>query len=578
MKQRLNSCSSIFIAAILLIILALLTIFVARSPKIAVAPTPTAIPTFISRSALALAPSPAFPFDLPDLPTFTPTPTITPTPTVTPTSSPTPLPTYVAEVLGELVNLRSGPGSDYEALAILPLSDQVELLGKTADGEWIMVRAKDGQEGWIYKDLLQPQDGARMAVVTPPPTPTPGPPQVIVELANLRTGPGAVYDLVTMLPMGAIFVPEARNEAGDWVFGATPEGQEGWLFTTLLSDFNYMNSLPQRPPPPTPTPGPPTPVASAPIHLAAPAAAPAGRIPPLVLANYFTWYDPNSWDACNISAGDQPLRRYHSDDPATIASQIQMALSAGIDGFTMQWVGPGDRTDSNFATLLAQSAGQPFYSTVVFLRHIWPGATQANTRDAISALINTYSGSANFLRINGRPVIFFTDVYRVPVAAGQSPQQAWSSLRDQVDPNHASIWIAEGLDPSFLSVFDGLWVYKIFHADYPNDYLKARAWASRTRAHGPDKLWIATISPGWDDRNAGCRPDIRVPSRAFVKPRDNGNVYRATFNAAMQSNPDLLWINSFNEWVEGTYIEPGQYYGDLYLALTRKMAVQFKSR
>ena len=577
-KQRLNSCSSIVVALILLIIVLSLVYLNGRGQTAATAPAPSAPPTFISRAALDRAPTPALPFDLPDLPTFTPTPTITPTPTLTPTPTPTPLPTYVAEIIGELVNLRSGPGSDYEVLTIIPLGDEVELVGKTADGEWILVRTNEGQEGWIYRELLQPETDAKMAVLTPPPTPTPGPPQIIVELANLRSGPGAVYDLITMLPQGAIFVPEARNETGDWVYGATPEGETGWLYTALLSEFNYINSLPQRPPPPTPTPGPATPTASTTVHLAAPAAAPAGNAPPLVLANYFAWYDASGWDACNISAGDRPLRRYHSDDPAAIARHVNLALNAGLDGFTMQWVGPGDRTDGNFAALLRQSAGKSFYSTVVFLRHIWPGATQANTRDALGYLINTYSGDPNFLRIDGRPVIFFTDVYRIPTAGGQSAQQAWASLRAQKDPNHATIWIAEGLDPSFLSVFDGLWVYKVFHADYPNDYLKASMWAARTRAYGADKLWIATISPGWDDRNAGCRPDIRVPSQPFVKPRNDGATYRATFDAAMQSNPDLLWVNSFNEWVEGTYIEPSQYYGDFYLNLTREMTTRFKSR
>ena len=83
--------------------------------------------------------------------------------------------------------------------------------------------------------------------------------------------------------------------------------------------------------------------------------------------------------------------------------------------------------------------------------------------------------------------------------------------------------------------------------------------------------------PGWDDRNAGCRPDIRVPSQPFVRARDDGNFYRATYNAAVNSNPDILWIHSFNEWVEGTYIEPSRYYGNTYLNLTRDLATAFKT-
>jgi uncharacterized protein YraI len=485
------------------------------------------------------------------------------------------LPTYVARVSAELVNVRSLPSADSEVLVIIAQDEEVELVGQINQGEWILVRLPDGREGWVFGEYLAPEPGAIIDPVTPPPTPTPSPPRITVELANLRAGPGTAYALVASLPQGTLFVPEARDASGQWLFGATPEGQEGWIFASLLSETPYINSLPVREAPPTPTPGP--------LSQAAPRPAGAaqvrpGNTPPLVLANYFAWYDGNGWGACNISAGDNALQPYHSDDPAAIGRHVNMALGAGIDGFTLQWVGPGDRTDRNFATLLNQSAGKPFYSTVIFLRHIWPGANQGNTIQAIQHLMASYSGHPNFLRIQGRPVIFFTDVYRVPRAGGQSARDAWAAIRAQVYPNRNAIWIAEGLDPGFLSVFDGLWVYKIFHAAYPNDYLKAASWAARTRAYGANKLWIATISPGWDDTRAGCKPDIRVPSQPFVKPRNDGATYRATFDAAMRSGPDLLWVNSFNEWVEGTYIEPSRFYGDHYLNLTREFAAAFKAR
>ena len=582
-QQRLNTCSSLLIAFILALIALALFLINARQPEVAQAPTPIPTPTFISRDALPLAPTPTLPFTLPELPTFTPTPTASPTPTITPTPTPTPLPTFAAKVTAELVNLRSHPSAESEVLIIIPRDAEVAMMGKVTgvEGEWIWVRTSDGQEGWIFGDFLEPEPNSVIAEITPPPTPTPSPPHVIVELANLRTGPGPVYDLITMLPRDTLFVPTARDATDAWVFGATPEGQQGWLFLQLLSPVPYLNSLPVRTPPPTPTPGvaTPTPVARSPLRLAAPAAATRGSAPaPILLANYFAWYDDNGWDACNISAGDKPLRLYHSDDPSAIAYHVDLALRAGIDGFTLQWVGPGDRTDRNFATLLNQSAGKPFHSTVVFLRHIWPGATQANTLDALRYLIATYSSHPNFLRRRDRPVIFITDVYRVPRAGGQSAQDAWAQILAQADPHRQVLWIAEGLDPTFLSLFDGLWVYKIFHAAYPNDYLKAPAWAARARAQGADKLWIATISPGWDDTRAGCRPDIRVPSHPFVKSRADGALYRATFDAAMRSDPDLLWVNSFNEWVEGSYIEPSQFYGDLYMNLTRKMAAAFHNR
>ena len=177
------------------------------------------------------------------------------------------------------------------------------------------------------------------------------------------------------------------------------------------------------------------------------------------------------------------------------------------------------------------------------------------------------------MKLNGKPVIFFTDIDRTKLrlARRRSSFGLLSAIRS--DPNGDYWWIAEGLDTSYLAVFDGLYVYKITHADYPNDYLKASMWASRVRAWeqrtGKPKLWIA--SP---DRPAGMiwtrtaiRPNrmCECPRSSHRKDRQDGAFYQATFNAAVKSKPDWLWVHSFNEWVEGTYIEPSvKYRGQVY--------------
>jgi hypothetical protein len=428
---------------------------------------------------------------------------------------------------------------------------------------------------------------------TPTRTPTPVPTfvaQVNTALANLRGGPGVAYPTLAILGEGEEVVLKGQSEAGDWLVVESANGNLGWIAADLLSETPGRERLTVLTPPPTPTPPPatatPTPAPPTPTRppIALAAAAPgSSRVPRLVLANYFVWYDAGGWGDCNISAGDRPLTPYSSDDPEAIARQVQMAIGAGIDGFTSQWIAPGERTDRNFATLLSRSQGTGFQSTVVFQRHYWAGTnpTQASTAEAIRYLLDQYGGHPNFLKINGRPVIFFTDVGRAPRGGG-SAQDAWAAIRAQADPGRASWWMAEGLDPSFLTVFDGLWLYNVTHASSPNDYVKAPRWAQNVRAWeqrtGQPKLWVATLMPGSDDSRARCKQDVRAPAPPRVRAREDGNFYRATYNAAIGSNPDLLWINSFNEWVEGTYIEPSQFYGDAYLNLTRELAAHFKGQ
>lgn len=521
-QQRARSCSALLIAFFLaLVVLTQWLLSLRPAPPPPPTPTPTLTPTFVARNAVAALPT-ATPYLLlgTPLPTFTPTPTVTPTPSPTITPTPTPIPTYAAEVGPVLTNLRTGPATLFPTVTVLGPGETVILQGKTADGEWVAVQTQGGLSGWMAAPLLANTEHVpRLAVLTPPPVPTATSTPTVTPTATPRPPVG----VAASAPVVAVVTPTAL-----------------------------------------------------------PPVATERRVPPLVLANYFVWYDLGSWDDCNISAGDRPLQPYSSDDPATVARHVQMALGAGIDGFTVQWIAPGERTDRNFAMLLAQSQGTDFRSTVVFQRHFWPGTnpTQANTVEAIRYVLGQYGHHPNFLRLEGRPVIFFTDVGRVPRHDG-SAVAAWAAIREQADPDRGSWWIAEGLDAGFLSVFDGLWVYNVTHATSPNDYVKAMRWATNVRAWeqrtGRPKLWVATLMPGSDDSRASCRQDVRLAAPPRVRAREDGAFYRATFAAALASQPDLLWINSFNEWVEGTYIEPGRLYGDFYLNLTRELAAAFKS-
>jgi len=70
------------------------------------------------------------------------------------------------------------------------------------------------------------------------------------------------------------------------------------------------------------------------------------------------------------------------------------------------------------------------------------------------------------------------------------------------------------------------------------------------------------------------RHENRTPGT--VARRLDGDLYRAQWDAAAQSDADWVVITSFNEWHEGSDIEPSKEHGEKYLRLTRKYAEQFK--
>lgn len=278
---------------------------------------------------------------------------------------------------------------------------------------------------------------------------------------------------------------------------------------------------------------------------------------PRVLAFYYAWYSSSTWAQSLVS--DLPAQPYDSGDAAAIARQIGQAKGAGIDAFVVSWIGTNNPTDWNVKTMLGQAQAANFQATIDFeVEHF---GTVSQVVSALGYVRDNLMNQPAFLRDNGRPVIFFWREQNFSVGD-------WANIRAQVDPNHDQIWIAEGTDISYQQVFDGHHLYSI--AWSPNVTATLDDWAGRVRRAGANKLWVATVMPGYDDTHTN-RPD------RFAKARDNGSFYGATWRAAIGSNPDLIIINSFNEWVEGSMIEPSVSYRNLYLDLTRQYSAQFKA-
>jgi Glycosyl hydrolase family 99 len=253
------------------------------------------------------------------------------------------------------------------------------------------------------------------------------------------------------------------------------------------------------------------------------------NVTPRVLAFYYAWYDANTWNPGLIS--DMPAQPYNSSDPAAMTRQIQQAQSAGIDAFVVSWIGQNNPTDSNFKTMLGLAQSSGFAATIDFeVEHF---GTPAQVVGALNYVRDAFMSQPAFLRDNGRPVLFFWREQNFSVGD-------WANIRAQVDPNHQQIWIAEGVDISYQQVFDGHHLYSI--AWSPNPGATLSDWSNRVRRAGSDKIWVATVMPGYDDTRTGR-------TNAFVRPRDGGNFYRTTWNAAINSRPDWVIITSFNDEV-----------------------------
>jgi hypothetical protein len=301
-------------------------------------------------------------------------------------------------------------------------------------------------------------------------------------------------------------------------------------------------------------------------------AAPLGAGPAehFVLAFYYTWFDQNTWQPSIVP--DMPTQPYISSDRNTIVRHVAQARQAGLDAFVVSWLGTGNQTDWNLGTMLSVAQGTDFKVTIDFETTSPFFQNQGDLINALRYVTSTYFNNPNWLHYHGKPVLFFWRLPAVYTAPGQSQLAAWQYIRDQVDPNRTALWIGEGDDFTYLQVFDGIHAYSIAWAPDPAGTLSLYAQQTRNQATalGVPKLWVATAMPGYNDLRTS-RPD------AFAVDRQDGNYYIRTFQGAIATNPEWIIITSFNEWVEGSQIEPSVTYGDQYLNLTSQLAGQFRA-
>jgi len=303
---------------------------------------------------------------------------------------------------------------------------------------------------------------------------------------------------------------------------------------------------------------------------AAPAASPAMQSSgdPLVLAFYYTWFDENTWTYDQLS--DLPAQPYVSRDRAAMGRHIEQAQQAGIDGFLVAWYGPNgqfNQTEPNLTALLDEAAARNFKIGILFETNSPFLGGVDSVSGALQHASQVHMSHPAYLRVDGRPVTFFwrPQIYGVG---------AWQGIRSQVDPGYNQIWISEGVDVSYLNVFDGHYLYSNTwnppsDLGYTNQKFADRVQGVEN-ATGVNKFWVSTVMPGYND--------VRIrPGSGFARDREGGAYYAQAWQAAIASQPNWVVITSFNEWPEGTYIEPSAAFGRQYLDLTANWSQQFKA-
>ncbi|HZT17369.1 MAG TPA: hypothetical protein VFA19_15640 [Gaiellaceae bacterium] len=271
------------------------------------------------------------------------------------------------------------------------------------------------------------------------------------------------------------------------------------------------------------------------IALVLPAPAIAGDV--RVSAFYYPWYGTSAEDGHyqhwgqdghrppnDIASAYYPARGlYSSSDRFVVAAQMDEIQTAGIDEIAVSWWGRGSPEDQRLP-LVVQAAHADGIQVAAHIEP-YPGRTVASIVADVA-----------YLRTYGITTFYVYRALDLPVPDWQAAQVALHTGGATLFAQTAMVGAAKAAG------FDGVYTYDIV------TYGGSMFGRLCEEAHRLHLLCAPSVGPGYDARRGDGDPR--------VKPRRNGATYDRMWRAAIAAGADRVTITSFNEWHEGTQIEP----------------------
>ena len=266
--------------------------------------------------------------------------------------------------------------------------------------------------------------------------------------------------------------------------------------------------------------------------------------------------EPKNYPGGNdIAANFYPkLDCYSSNSDKDLNAHMLMLRRARAGVICSSWWGKDSYTDKAVPHLLDAAAQHNI--KVCFHIEPFPGRNAQTTREAIVYIIDKYGSHPAFYRYGKdkpRPMFYVYDSYLTPakqwktILAPDGPQTIRNTEYDSVV---IGLWVKEK-EQTFMTegCFDGFYTY--FATDGFTYGSTIKNWLGLTEwARQNGKLFIPSVGPGYIDLR------IRPWNDVNTRDRQNGSYYDREFAAAIAASPPIISITSFNEWHEGTQIEP----------------------
>ena len=265
----------------------------------------------------------------------------------------------------------------------------------------------------------------------------------------------------------------------------------------------------------------------------------------------------------DIGASFYPLLGpYSSSDPVVMAHHVQQAKRAGVGVLAVSWYPPAKSDDEGtpMAPLMPELLDICHEHSVKVAIHAEPyaGRTPETFAQDLVYIYERYYHHPALLKVQKGdrqlPLVYVYDSYlssaedwlEVLSAGGQ-----YSIRGKEYDCVAISLLVSKEHKMFVQSAgFDGFYTY--FVSEGFSYGSRTRVWEELSKfSEENGLLFIPSAGPGYDDTQ------VRPWNAKNRKTRDDGRYYTSMMTAAFQHNVgNMVSITSFNEWHEGTQIEP----------------------
>lgn len=280
---------------------------------------------------------------------------------------------------------------------------------------------------------------------------------------------------------------------------------------------------------------------------------------PTIDGKWRHWTQNNHLPPDDIASDYFPaLGAYSSNDSAVVAQHMKWLQQAGIGVIITSWRGQGSIEDQA-VPLLLQTA-EHYGVKVAFHIEPYRERTAETLLSDIQYLYLKYGSRPAFFRSTATSQyspgdqskgMFF--VWNIGVRGAENDPVQAEYWRQAMDVIHAlpesALVIANTTKGDWIGGghFDGLYNYASLHLEQTDGF----SWA---RSLPPDSLYVPSVIPGFSAKRVGYADTTYVP-------REDGNTFAIQWASALGTGvePALVAITSFNEWHEGSMIEPPQF-------------------